>query len=344
MLSLAASASAYDPGGHFGDDGWLLLHRNENLFAGPEWSVETARRLVESACLTRFPDPRSEALRAALGERHGVGPERVFVGNGSDEVLSDLFMLLRRSYERVSLLDVGFRIYLLLAERFGFAVDRLPGRTFTSGRVETDGFRGLAVVDSPNSITSARLPAETLSELARDGRSFVVWDGAYGDYCGDAVPRPLPSNVVVVRTFSKFYALAGLRIGYCIGEPSLVSELLARKDTFNVNAFAQVMAKEALLRHDEFAALANEMRASRAALVDGLSTRGFRVHEPAANFVLATHPEIPGARLESELASRRVAVRRFPAEPTVDHVRIGVPPMAGVRRLLDTLDELRSHT
>jgi histidinol-phosphate aminotransferase len=339
MLMKKATAK-YDPGAQRYDDDWLCLHRNENLFVGRDWTVETASRMVETASISLFPDSTCRKLREAIAELYGVGPENVFVGNGSDEVLSDLFMLLRGSYDRVSLLDVCFRIYLLLAERFGFRVATMPGDTFVTGRISPNGWSGLAVVDSPNAITSAQLNAESLEALSQDERSFLIWDNVYGEYADDVVPATIRKNVVIVRSFSKFYALAGLRIGYCIADKAIVDELLARKDAFNVNGFAMVMALEALRRQEEFRRLGAEMRRCRDELVAGLQARGFRVHKPAGNFVLASHPAHSGERLELELQKRRVVVRRFPGELTSNHIRITVPPPPVLRRFLEVASDV----
>ena len=331
---------AYDPGLQVNEDECLCLHRNENLFVTDEWTVGAARDLAAESAIATYPDPTASELREAIARMYGVGPENVFVGNGSDEVLSDLFGLLRHSYDAIGLFDVGFRIYLLLAHRFGFRVDRLPGNTFETGRVAADGWSGLAVVDSPNAITGASLSAGDLAGLASDSRSFLIWDNVYGEYAGEEVPRAIRSNLVVVRSFSKFFALAGTRVGYCIAHEDIVRELLVRKDAFNVNGFGQVMALEALRRRPYFDGLASQMLACRRELIARLTRLEFKLHPSTANFVLATHPERPADELELRLLARGIAVRRFSGEPTADFLRITVPPMPILNELTDALAEL----
>ena len=330
----------YDPGAEISGEGWLCLHRNENLFVSRDWTIDTAKKLVQEAAISTYPGPTCEKLRETIAELYDVNPENVFVGNGSDEVLSDLLGLLRHSYESMSVLDVCFKIYLLLAERFGFRLDILPGNTFETGQISVDGWRGLAVVDSPNAITSTCLSLENLNELASDAHSFLIWDNAYGEFAGDTLPKTIQKNVAVVRTFSKFYGLAGLRIGYCIADGAIVDELLARKDAFNVNGFAQVMALEALRRREEFNSLWYQLLECRQELVTRLRSLGFQVHKPSGNFVLATHPTYSAEFIQRELQKRRVAVRRFQGELTSNFMRITVPPMAGVERLIDALTEV----
>jgi len=337
---MSKTVAKYDPGSEIHGDGWVPLHRNENLFVGPEWTVEAARQLVDRAEISTYPGPGSDALRSALAEIYDVGPENIFVGNGSDEVLADLFHLLRQSYDTVHVLDACFKIYLLLAERFDFGLRRLPGNAFRTGRIEAEGASGLVVVDSPNAITSKTARGEDLAAIAARPGTFLIWDNAYGEFAGDVVPAKIEKNRVVVRSFSKFYGLAGLRIGYCVADAALVEELLARKDAFNVNGFAQVMALEALRRRTEFERLREQVLACRAVLVESLRELGFSVQEPGGNFVLAAHSGYPAKALQEELMKRQIAVRHFPGDLTGNHVRITVPPMPVLEHFLDVLAEV----
>ncbi|MCG3119023.1 MAG: Histidinol-phosphate aminotransferase [bacterium] len=333
-------AAKYNPGAEIHGEDWLHLHRNENLLIGTEWTVDAARQLIAQAALASYPNANSDTLRAALAELYGVKPKNIFVGNGSDEVLADLFHLLRHSYERMGVLDVCFKIFLLLAERYGYQLEILPGNTFATGQIAVEGWQGLAVVDSPNAITSATVASETLQALAKNEKSFVIWDNAYGEFAGDVVPQQIQQNVVIVRTFSKFYGLAGLRIGYCIADEALIAEMLARKDAFNVNSLAQVMALEALRRRKEFEAICGRLLECRQALVERLKNFGFKTHEPGGNFVLATHPQLSAEWLQNELMQQHIAVRRFDSKLTANHIRITVPPMAAVERLTVALDKI----
>jgi histidinol-phosphate aminotransferase len=332
-------SSKYDPGVEAPDTDVLCLHRNENHFVGPDWTVDTARALVESAAIASYPDATSRPLREALAELYGVESENVFIGNGSDEVLADLLSLLRLSFDTVSCLDVCFQVYPMLLERLGFASEVLPGETFKTGRVEASGFKGLALVDSPNGITGRAVDPEQLLGLADDPESFLIWDNAYGEYARHEMPAPRP-NLAFVRSFSKFYALAGLRVGYCIADASLVSELLARKDAFNVGGFSQAMALEALRRRDEFEALRDRLVEQRTALTSALSGLGFEVMASDFVAVLASHPAHDAEHLRTELMKRKVAVRRF-AHPAVENfIRITVAPEPQMGRLLDALGQI----
>lgn len=326
----------YDAGVETGADE-LSLHRNENLFVGPEWTVEAARELVEEARISRYPDPDCTRLREALARHYGVRPSQVFVGNGADEVLADLIAVLRADHHRLHVTDVCFGVYPLLAERYEMTLERLSGDTFHTGRIASRGFRGLAVVDAPNSITGTTPPLSELLALAADPRSFLIWDNVYGEFAEHELPLPVPPNVAYVRSFSKFYALAGLRAGYCIASEELVGELLAGKDVFNVNALAQAMAVAALERQPYFEECAARLRSCRARLTAALRELGLEVHESTGIALMVRHPSLPGETLHRLLLDEGIAVRRFADTLAADAIRITVPPEPGIERLLRTL-------
>ena len=333
----------YDPGVQADDQDLLCLHRNENLFIDTDWLLTLVRQSLERASPVRYPDATSTALRVALAESYGVEPDNVFVGNGADEVLSDLLALLRRRFAAMATLDVCFKIYDLLADRFEYERQTIPGDTFSTGRIDAAAGLGLSVVDSPNAITGNRLTWEQLRPLAEPEDSFLIWDNVYGEYAADVLPPDLPDNVVFVRSFSKFYGLAGLRIGYCIGDARLIKELLQRKDAFNVNSVAQRAALAALAHQDQFSRAAQESVTCRTELMTRLRSRGFSARESGGNYVLVTHADLPAVVLQEELLKRRIAVRRFAGVPTDNYLRITVPPGEAIDQLTVALDAILEH-
>ena len=339
-VGIEATAVKYDAGVQLSGKDWLCLHRNENLFVDPNWAIELTKNMAHRFSISLYPDPECGELRAAIAELYGVSSENVFVGNGSDEVLSDLLALLRDSYERIATQDVCFNVYYLLARRFNYHHVKIPGNTFLTGQLAVEDWDGLSIVDSPNSVTGVQLNHENLLALKKNDHSFLIWDNAYGEFAGDVPPSPIEKNVVLVRSFSKFYGLAGLRIGYCIAHSSIIKELLERKDIFNVNAVAQLMALEALQRREELMGFSSQMIECRNSLVNQLQNFGFQVHKPSGNFVLTKHPTFSGQEIESALLKYNVAVRRFPGKLTENHVRITVPPVAGLSRLAHALEEV----
>jgi histidinol-phosphate aminotransferase len=335
--------SVYDPGVQVDDQDLLCLHRNENLFIDTDWLQTLVRQSLERVSPVRYPDAASTPLRVALAESYDVEPDNVFVGNGADEVLSDLLGLVRHRFAAMATLDVCFKIYDLLADRFEYERRTIPGDTFSTGRIVAAADPGLSVVDSPNAITGNRLTWEELRPLAEPEGSFLIWDNVYGEFAGDSLPQDLPENVVFVRSFSKFYGLAGLRVGYCIGHARVIGELLQRKDAFNVNSVAQRAALAALAHQDQFSRAVQEAVSSRTELVSLLRARGFTSMNSGGNYVLVTHAELPAVVLQEELLKRRIAVRRFAGAPTDNYLRITVAPREAIDRLTTALDEILEH-
>lgn len=334
-------SSVYDPGKHVTDEDALCLHRNENLLVDATWLLRRATELVSRGRPTSYPDPQCSALRAAIANMYGVAPDNVYVGNGSDGVLSDLLQALKKSFATLTISDVGYAVYPLLARRFGYGLEFTDGETLQSEQPEPRAGR-LVIIDSPNAVTGERLDTESLGRLASTAGSFLVWDNCYGEFAGDRIDS-VRGNVAVVRTFSKYFGLAGLRVGYCIAEETLVAELLRQKDIYNVNGFAQVAALEAIGEREYFEHIRHVMLANRQVLMDGLEGMGFEFKNPGGNFLLASHPRYPSTWLQAQLAQDKIYVRHFPQMAKVaDYIRITIPNAEGIKRLLNALNSILS--
>ena len=332
--------SKYDPGIEVDRDKVLCLHRNENLFIPREWMHEFVRGVVSEVDAISYPEPNSLPLRCALAELYEVTPEQVFVGNGSDEVLSDLLGLLRGRYKILSTLDVHFKVYDMLAERFNYEHRTIPGGTFATGRIDADGWNGLAIIDSPNSITGCHFEQASLLQLTEGPESFVIWDNAYGEFAKDTLSGGLPENMIMVRSFSKYFGLAGARVGYCIGSTDIIDQLLVRKDSFNVNVFGQQLALGALSRLAEFSRFRNAALHCRELLRQRLQDRQFDVRKSGGNYLFVSHRELSARYLEEKLLEQAVAVRRFAGGCTDNFLRLTVPPRKGIDRLMECLDRI----
>ncbi len=337
---MKSAAAKYDAGAQVGGKGWLCLHRNENLFIDPDWEIEFTAKALHQVSISSYPDPTCQELRGAIARFYKVTPDNIFVGNGSDEVLSNLFALLRSSFDHVGILDICFKMYPVLAERFGYQIQILPGDTFHTGKIAVNNWVGLAVIDSPNAITGTQFNIEHIWSPAKDDRSFLIWDNAYGEFSSETLPGNISKNVVIVKTFSKFYGLAGIRIGYCIADRVIIDALLERKDAFNVNGMAQLMALEALRRRDVFHSLSREMLECRREMASRLQGLKFQIRKSSSNFILVMHSTCQAEVIQNELSKHRIAVRWFQGSLTENHLRITVPPMSGVERLTDALSEI----
>jgi histidinol-phosphate aminotransferase len=331
----------YDAGTHVTRDRWLCLHRNENFFVDSQWLAETQTRVMTRVPVASYPDSDCHDLRSALAEAHGVEIDNVFVGNGSDEVLSSLLALLRVDYDTMCAARVGYRMYPVLASRYGFTLELLSQSSPTSVSPPCDRPIVFAV-DSPNAITGEPSDPAWLDGLAETDRAFLIWDNCYGEFADDQLAACTP-NRVVVRTFSKYYGLAGLRVGYCLGAAPIVDRLHARKDIFNVNGAAQAMALEALQHPEVFERARAEMVRARTELMATLTDAGFVVVPSAGNFVLASHRDLSAAAIHEALAARCIAVRRFTGIGIDNCLRITVPDPRGAERLRSAFREIAAQ-
>jgi histidinol-phosphate aminotransferase len=276
-----------------------------------------------------------------------VRPEQVFVGNGSDEVLAHVFTALLKHDAPLLFPDITYSFYPVFCRLFGIAYAAVPLDRAMHIRV-ADYRRpaGGLILANPNAPTGVALSrAEIAALVAEHPDAPVVIDEAYVDFGAEtAVPLVASHpNLLVVQTMSKSRALAGLRVGYAIGDADLIEALTRVKDSFNSYPLGRPAQAGAI------AALADEayFQQSRARVIEGrerlnrgLTRLGFEVLPSAANFVFARHPAHAGAALAAALRQRAVLVRHFPAPRIADYLRISVGTDGQIDRLLSALADI----
>lgn len=295
----------------------VKLNTNENPYA-PSPKAIAAMRGELGDNLRRYPDPNSGALVDAIAAFHGVPREYVFVGNGSDEVLGHVFLGLLKHSRPVLFPDITYSFYPVYCGLYGIAFDTVSLDDAFRVRV-ADYARpnGGIVIPNPNAPTGIALAlAEVEKLVAGSPDSVVVVDEAYVDFGADsavALTRRYP-NLLVTQTLSKSRSLAGLRVGFAIGQPTLVEALVRVKDSFNsypLDRMAIAGGAAAMADREYFEETRQAVVASRDVLVRELSTLGFEVLPSAANFVFARHNRRDGAELAQGLRDRAVLVRHF---------------------------------
>ncbi len=343
---LAQELKPYTPGEQPRIANLVKLNTNESPY-GPSPKALEAIRAAANDDLRLYPDLEARLLREALAAYHGVGIENLFVGNGSDEVLAHAFAALLRHDKPLLFPDVTYSFYPVYAQLTGVACETVPLDADMKVRIE-DYRRdcGAIILANPNAPTGV---AAALSEIAAlvemHADKPVVIDEAYVDF-GAETAIPLISrhpNLLVVRTMSKSRALAGLRVGYAIGEAGLIEALVRVKDSFNsypLGAPAQAGALASIADEAYFQARLQDVIAERASLTAGLETLGFEVLPSSTNFVFARKPGFAGAELAAELRRRAVLVRHFAKPRTADFLRITVGTSADSARLLAALREI----
>jgi histidinol-phosphate aminotransferase len=345
---LTRDLAPYVPGEQPRMAGLVKLNTNESPY-GPSPRALAAIREAATDDLRLYPDPQASALREALAAYHGVAPEQVFVGNGSDEVLAHAFVALLKQDGPLLFPDITYSFYPTYCRLFGITHETVPLNADL--RVRIDDYcrpAGAVILPNPNAPTGVALTrAEIVALLEMHPHAPLVIDEAYVDF-GAETAIPLLAdypNLLVVQTMSKSRALAGLRVGYAIGDAALIEGLTRVKDSFNsypLGRPAQAGAIASLGDEPWFQQSRARVMRGRERLAAGLAGLGFEVLPSAANFVFARHPDHEGAALAAALRARAVIVRHF-AKPRIgDYLRITVGTEEQVEVLLAALLEVVS--
>jgi histidinol-phosphate aminotransferase len=285
----------YTPGEQIAD--LVKLNTNEGAF-GPSPQVMSTLGAIAADALRLYPDPTSSKLRAAAAARFGVAPEQVLAGNGSDDCLTILYRAFLEVGQRVACPWPTYGLYDTLASLQGAELVRLPfrqiGRRFELPPDLTKKRAKMIILANPNNPSSTLIPVDELRKLCQEAaRAIVVVDEAYVDFALgagiDASLLPyldLHPNLVVLRTFSKSYSLAGARLGLLFAAAPIVEALMKVKDSYNVNAITQALGVAALEDRAYHEDAVRRTLDQRAHLEGALGALGLSWPEAAANFLL----------------------------------------------------------
>lgn len=332
--------AAYTPGEQPLEPGVIKLNTNEFPYPPAPEVIDAIRREAGSM-LRRYPSPRCQALRDRLAVRHGVAPEEVFVGNGSDEVLRLIIQAYGGPGRTVASLDPSYSLYATLVQIADgnyqvYTLDNLMEWPAHLTADEWDVF----LLCVPNPPIGTLYDVDNIKYLST-GKGLLVLDEAYIEFADEVSPEYRnfkAPNVVRTRTFSKAFALAGLRVGYALGPRPIIDQLSRIADSYNVNRISQVAAVAALDAEPYYAARLDEMRASRGWLSAELTGRHFEVRPSQGNFVFAMHPDAKA--LYEGLKGKGILVRHFNRPPLDGGLRISIGTMEELQRLMTAIDEL----
>lgn len=300
----------------------LRLDQNTNLL-GPNPAIE----LVDPTDLdfSLYPTRDGDALLDALAANHGRGLEadHFTLGNGSDEALDILVKAFAEPGDKLAVTPPSYSLYPFYAALQDLKLAEVPLRG--GFRLNVDGLAAqqpkITLLATPNNPTGNRFPAGDLEAALEALDGIVVIDEAYIEYAGEKhsfVPHVESyDNLIVMRTFSKAYALAGLRIGYLVANKQLSARLRVVKPPFNLNAYGEAVAVEALRQRAWLDDTVRVVVDERERLAGKLAALGFRVHPSDANFLLTEGPLDPG-HLHAELLARGILARTFPGKATLE--------------------------
>ena len=343
--AVVARLEPYVPGEQPEGGDLVKLNTNENSYPP---SPRVLAALADAAReLRRYPDPEAAALKRAVAKHARLDDNNVFVGNGSDEVLAHAFRALLDHDAPVLFPDVTYGFYPVWCGLFG--IDYETVAVDQDFRVRVDDYlrpNGGIVFPNPNAPTGVALGLDDVERLLCANReTVVVVDEAYVDFGAEsAVPLigDYP-NLLIVQTLSKSRALAGLRVGFALGDRGLVHALERVKNSFNsypLSRLAQAGAVAALEDRGYFEAMRRRVIDDRERLAAGLRRLGFEVLPSAAHFVFARHPNKSGAEIHAALREDSIVVRHFRAPRIEDYLRITAAADEERERLLHSLARL----
>ncbi|NNM52144.1 MAG: histidinol-phosphate transaminase [Pseudomonadales bacterium] len=340
-----AGLEPYKPGEQPQVVGMVKLNTNENPY-GPSPQVRAALKGHLTDELRLYPDPESARLRDALAQRFSLNRQQVFVGNGSDEVLAHVFHGLFQHKLPVLFPDITYSFYTTYARLYDVSYRMIPlDDAFALNIEDYRQPNGGILIANPNAPTGRFLDLAALTTLLQfNTDSVVVVDEAYIDFGGQSAATLLADypNLLVVQTFSKSWSLAGMRVGFALGQEPLIEALNRIKNSFNsypLDRLAQLAAEAALQDEAWFSTTTQAIIASREQLAQGLDALGFSVLPSAANFVMASHRR-PASELSAALRERHIFVRHFAGGRIDNWLRITVGLPEENHRLLQALREI----
>jgi len=324
---------AYVPGEQPQGEGWVKLNTNENPYPpSPKVAEAVAGEVVE---LRRYPEPVSAQLRAVIGERFGLTGKNVIIGNGSDNIL-DLITRCFVSQEGAGHTVPSYSLYPVVAGMSGQGMIDVP---FTrSMELDVDAIVAtnapVFFLTSPNAPTGVAFPLSAIETVLQRIDGILVVDEAYVDFGGETAAPLLNDyeNLVVLRTFSKSYGLAGMRVGFGLASAGVISMLDRVRDAYNVDRIAQVAAQAAFEDVEYFDVQRAKVIATREATLKQLDALGWFTYPSAANLLFTEPKNAAGAAgaavaadLFDYLKKSRVLVRYFAAHPlTCSFIRVSI--------------------
>jgi len=334
--------SGYTPGEQPGDDGFIKLNTNENPYP-PSPKVYAALRKAIGASLRLYPQPMSDSLCAAAAAVYGIKKENVMTGNGSDELLSIILRCFAAAGDRVAYPVPTYSLYDTLVEiQAGVAV-RVPfPEDFAMPEELARQDAPLTILCNPNAPSGTLVALPEIVKLARAVAGVLVVDEAYVDFAASegasAIPliQQLP-NLIVLRTLSKSFSLAGMRIGLAFASAEMVAGLHKVRDSYNLDRLSIVAGAAALEDLPWMKRNAARIQRSRQRLASGLERLGYQVHSSHANFILARRRDKDLRPVYEELKRRKILVRYFDTPGLRDCMRITVGKPKEVRALLNEL-------
>lgn len=318
----------YTPGEQPKEDGVIKLNTNENPYPPSPKVLEAINHIKH---LRKYPDPAAADLTEAISSYYGLNRDEVFVGVGSDDVLAIAFLTFFNSGKPVFFPDITYSFYDVWASLFQIPYEtKALDEEFGIHAGDYYGENGGVIFPNPNAPTGALLELETVRDILDHNRDvLVIVDEAYIDFGGESARSLIPEydNLLVVQTYSKSRSLAGLRIGYAMGNKELIKAMNDVKYSFNsytMNEPAIVMGKAAIEDEKYFQKTREKIINTREWFQEELRNLGFAFADSKANFVFASHESIPAKELFEAAKREKIYIRYFDKPRIDNYLRITI--------------------
>ena len=336
----------YTPGEQPKDSGIIKLNTNENPYP-PSPAVKSVLDSYDDAKMRLYPDTNSTVLVDALAKRYNVNPSQIFVGVGSDDVISMAFLTFFNSEKPVLFPDVTYSFYDVWAD-----VYRIPYET----KALDDNFRiraedyicenGGIIFPNPNAPTGVFESLDMIEEIIKaNPDSVVIIDEAYIDFGGESC-IPLVDkyeNLLVVQTFSKSRSMAGMRIGFAVGNEKLIKYMNDVKfsiNSYTMNPLSQICGAEAVNDEEYFRETTGRIIETREYTKKKLTELGFTYPDSMSNFIFASHNSVDAVVIFEELKKRKIFVRYWNKPRINNHLRITIGTREEMDKLITALEEI----
>lgn len=336
----------YVPGEQPNKPGMIKLNANENPYP-PAPGVEKAREELEVGTLRLYPDSTAGSLVRALADYHHLSEDQVFVGVGSDDVLAMAFLTFFHSDRPILFPDITYSFYDVWAKLFGIPFRRPAlDENFRIRPEDYAAENGGVVIANPNAPTGVAEELDFIETILKENQDVVVIiDEAYVDFGGVSAAALLPEyeNLLVVRTFSKSRSMAGMRIGYALGNPVLIKALQDVKYSYNsytMNQAALALGVSAVKDDAYFKETTQKIIKTRERTKKALSELGFTFPDSKANFIFASHKTAKAKDIFEKLREEAIYVRYF-NQPRIDnYLRITVGTDEEMDIFLEKLEDI----
>ncbi len=344
MASRYSALKAYTPGEQPTDMKYIKLNTNESPFP-PSPGVIRAISAEQVEDLRLYSDPECGKFRQAIAKQFGFEKENVFVSNGSDDILNFSFMAFCEN--GVAFPEISYGFYQVYADLYGLDAVKIPlSEDFSVCADDYCGIDRTVVIANPNAPTGIALSKDEIERIVKTNPNRVVLiDEAYVDFGAESCLSLVNQyeNLLVVRTFSKSYSLAGARLGFAIGQRGLIEDLEKIKystNPYNINRLTLLAGTAAMEENEYYMENCRKIEQNRAYLTDSLRNMGFCVLPSNANFIFAESPEIDGEALYLALKRRGILVRHFTNEKIKNYNRITIGTIEEMKALTEAIREI----